>query len=149
MKRCVYQQLTRRTNQLFIIAISIINVHCLLIASVKIHFLNMENIMDTSNQTELEAAVLRRLLSHLQNHTEVQNMDLMILADFCRNCLAKWYLAAAKENNVEMDYDKAREFIYGMPYSEWKTKHQLEATPEQLAAYEQAQSRKQQAKDKN
>ena len=105
--------------------------------------------MDTSNQTELEAAVLRRLLSHLQNHTEVQNMDLMILADFCRNCLAKWYLAAAKENNVEMDYDKAREFIYGMPYSEWKTKHQLEATPEQLAAYEQAQSRKQQAKDKN
>ena len=102
--------------------------------------------MDTSNQTELEAAVLRRLLSHLQNHTEVQNMDLMILADFCRNCLAKWYLAAAEENNVEMDYDKAREFIYGMPYSQWKSNHQLEATAEQMAAYEQAQARKQQEK---
>lgn len=100
--------------------------------------------METSNQTELEAAVLRKFLNHLQTHTEVQNIDLMILADFCRNCLAKWYMAAAEENNVEMDYDKAREFIYGMPYSEWKTKYQQDATPEQLEAYQQIQIRKQQ-----
>lgn len=93
--------------------------------------------MITTNQTELEAAVLRKLLAHLQNHQEVQNIDLMILADFCRNCLAKWYLSAAEQNNVEMDYDKAREFIYGMPYSEWKKKHQLEATEEQMTAYKE------------
>jgi hypothetical protein len=98
--------------------------------------------METSTETELEAAVLRRLVTHLQTHAEVQNIDLMILADFCRNCLAKWYLAAAEENNVAMDYDKAREFIYGMPYSEWKEKHQQEATPEQMSAYQDAQQRK-------
>lgn len=100
--------------------------------------------MDPQTQTELEAAVFRRLVQHLQNHTEVQNIDLMILADFCRNCLAKWYLAAAQEKNLPIDYDQAREIIYGMPYDTWKERYQQEATPEQLAAYE----RKQQAKAK-
>ncbi|MGR8934433.1 MAG: DUF1244 domain-containing protein [Gammaproteobacteria bacterium] len=99
--------------------------------------------MDRQTQTELEAASFRRLLQHLQTHTEVQNIDLMILADFCRNCLAKWYLAAAQERDLAMDYEQAREAIYGMPYTTWKDKYQTEATPEQLAAYE----RKQQAKN--
>ena len=67
----------------------------------------------------------------------------MILADFCRNCLAKWYLEAAEERKVEMDYDRAREIVYGIPYSEWKEKYQLKATPEQLAAYDEVQRRKQ------
>lgn len=98
--------------------------------------------MDQQTQTELEAAAFRRLVRHLQTHPEVQNIDLMILADFCRNCLAKWYLAAAQEKNLAMDYEQAREAIYGMPYSAWKELHQQEATAEQLAAYE----RKQQAK---
>lgn len=100
--------------------------------------------MDPQTQTELEAAVFRRLIQHLQNHDEVQNIDLMILADFCRNCLAKWYMAAAQEKNLLIDYDQAREVIYGMPYETWKERYQKEATPEQLAAYE----RKQQAKAK-
>lgn len=85
---------------------------------------------------EIEAGVLRRLLSHLDSHKEVQNIELMILADFCRNCLAKWTVAEAKEHGVEIDYEKAREYIYGMPYSEWKEKHQTAATPEQMAAFE-------------
>jgi len=89
-----------------------------------------------SKQTELEAAAFRRLLSHLQNHTEVQNIDLMITGDFCRNCLAKWYAAAAEEQGVAIDYEQAREIVYGIPYGEWKTKFQTEATPEQLAAYD-------------
>jgi uncharacterized protein len=92
--------------------------------------------MEQQTQTELEAAAFRRLLNHLQTHTEVQNIDLMILADFCRNCLAKWYLAAAQEQQVEIDYEQAREIVYGMPYSEWKEKYQQQATAEQLAAYE-------------
>ena len=82
----------------------------------------------------LEAAVFRRLLAHLDDHTEVQNIDLMNLAGFCRNCLSKWYVAAAEEQGVTVDYEAAREIVYGMPYSEWKQKHQREATPEQLAA---------------
>lgn len=80
--------------------------------------------MDDSIRTELEAAAFRRLVAHLREHTEVQNIDLMNLADFCRNCLSKWYLAAAKEKGSDMDYETAREIIYGMPYSEWKQKHQ-------------------------
>ncbi len=76
--------------------------------------------MDKHSQTDLEAAVFRRLISHLQKHPEVQNIDLMNLADFCRNCLAKWYLAAAAEQGIDMNYDQARELIYGMPYDEWK-----------------------------
>ncbi len=96
--------------------------------------------MDKHIQTELEAAAFRRLISHLQQHTEVQNIDLMNLADFCRNCLAKWYMAAAKEQEVAMDYDIAREYIYGMPYSEWKDEFQQKATAEQMALFESKKS---------
>ena len=84
----------------------------------------------------LESQTFQRLIKHLQDHTEAQNIDLMILADFCRNCLAKWYLAAAEKEGVDMDYDRAREKIYGMPYPEWKEKYQTKATPEQMAAFE-------------
>lgn len=91
--------------------------------------------LDPQTRTELEAAAFRRLVAHLGERTDVQNIDLMILANFCRNCLSKWYKAAADERGVELDMDTAREAIYGMPYSEWKEKYQLEATPEQLAAY--------------
>lgn len=91
-------------------------------------------IVDQDTKTQLEAAAFRRLIHHFQTHTDVQNIDLMILADFCRNCLAKWYAAAAQEQNVALDYEQAREIIYGMPYKEWQSKYQAEATPEQLAA---------------
>ena len=91
--------------------------------------------MDRQTQTHIEAAVFRRLLDHLDAHKEVQNIDLMILADFCRNCLAKWYASAAAEQGESIDYEQAREIIYRMPYAEWKENYQLEATPEQLAAY--------------
>lgn len=80
--------------------------------------------MDDKTKIELEAAAFRRLVAHLQEHKEVQNLDLMNLAGFCRNCLSKWYLAAAEERGVEMNYDQAKKIIYGMPYSEWKEKHQ-------------------------
>jgi len=93
--------------------------------------------MDKSTQTEIEAAAFRKLVSHLQKETDVQNIDLMILAGFCRNCLAKWLTASAQEQNVSLDYEDARERVYGIPYSEWKGKYQLKATAEQLAAYEQ------------
>lgn len=95
--------------------------------------------MDKNLQTELEAAVFRKFVAHLQKHTEVQNIELMILADFCRNCLAKWYAAAAEERGVNLDYEQARELIYGMPYKEWRDKFQSEATPEQLEAYDAKQ----------
>jgi len=91
---------------------------------------------------EIEAAVFRRLLEHLDNHKEVQNIDLMILADFCRNCLAKWYMTEAKERGEEVDYDQAREIIYGMPYNEWKDKFQQKATAEQMAAFDARQAAK-------
>lgn len=80
--------------------------------------------MDEKTQLELEAAAFRRLLEHLDNHKDVQNIDLMNLAGFCRNCLSKWYLAAAEERGIEIDYDDARERVYGMPYTEWKQKYQ-------------------------
>jgi len=80
--------------------------------------------MDKQTQTELEAAAFRRLVAHLQERKDVQNIDLMNLAGFCRNCLSKWYLAAAEDQGVEMDYDAAREYIYGMSYDEWKQKYQ-------------------------
>jgi hypothetical protein len=80
--------------------------------------------VEESTHTELEAAAFRALVKHLRENTEVQNIDLMNLAGFCRNCLSKWYLAAAEEKGEEMDYDTARELIYGMPYSEWKDKYQ-------------------------
>lgn len=91
--------------------------------------------MDKQTQTELEAAAFRALVAHLDARKDVQNIDLMNLAGFCRNCLSKWYLAAAQEQGVAMDYDQAREQVYGMPYEEWKNKHQPAATPEQLAAF--------------
>ncbi len=92
--------------------------------------------MDQDTQDKLDAAAFRRLLSHLDNRKDVQNIDIMILADFCRNCLGKWYKSAADDLGVEMSSEAAREHIYGMPYSEWKAKHQAPATPEQLAAFE-------------
>ncbi|MHC6645060.1 DUF1244 domain-containing protein [Alteromonas sp. HB246098] len=88
--------------------------------------------MDKQTQTEVEAAVFRRLVEHLDANKDVQNIDLMILADFCRNCLAKWYSAAASEQGADIDYEAAREVVYKMPYSEWKKKYQLPATDEQL-----------------
>ena len=81
---------------------------------------------------EIQSEVFEMLIKHLQNKTEVQNIDLMNLADFCRNCLSKWYVSAAKEKGIEVSYDDAREIVYGMPYSEWKNLYQKEATKEQL-----------------
>jgi hypothetical protein len=88
-----------------------------------------------SDREKIEAAVFRRLLEHLDERKEVQNIDLMNLAGFCRNCLSKWYVAAAEEAGQPVDYDEARELVYGMPYAEWKDKYQTPATPEQLAAF--------------
>ncbi|MFT7220170.1 MAG: hypothetical protein ACI8Z1_001787 [Candidatus Azotimanducaceae bacterium] len=93
--------------------------------------------MDAQTKTELEAAAFRRLVEHLGDNTQVQNIDLMNLAGFCRNCLSKWYRAAAEDKGIEMDYEEARETIYGMPYGEWKSKYQAEATDEQKAALDQ------------
>ncbi len=91
--------------------------------------------MDDKIRTELEAAAFRTLVDHLRERTDVQNIDLMNLANFCRNCLSKWYKSAAEERGLDMDYEQAREVIYGMPYAQWKEQYQLEATPEQLAKY--------------
>ena len=91
--------------------------------------------MDTSTRTELEAAAFRTLVRHLRDHPDVQNIDLMNLAGFCRNCLSKWYRAAAEERGMDMDYEAAREIVYGMPYAEYKARHQKEATAEQIAAF--------------
>jgi hypothetical protein len=95
-----------------------------------------------TDTTALEAAAFRRLLKHL-NHdrSDVQNIDLMILAGFCRNCLADWYREAAEDAGVAMDKEQARERIYGMPFADWKAQHQREASPEQLAAFKAAQER--------
>lgn len=101
--------------------------------------------IDPSTQTELESAVLRRLLQHLREHPEVQNIELMVTADFCRNCLAKWLQAAAEERGLDLSPEAAREFIYGEPYELWKTKYQREATPEQLTKFEQRQKSRQEA----
>ena len=94
-----------------------------------------------SNINNIEAAVFRRLLEHLDSRKDVQNIDLMNLSGFCRNCLSKWYIAAAAEEGVAVDMDSARERIYGMPHSEWKEKYQAEATPEQLAAFDKSAPR--------
>ena len=98
--------------------------------------------MNQETQTKIEAAVFKRFLKHLDEHKEVQNIDLMILADFCRNCLSKWYSAAAEEIGESVDYDQAREVVYGMSYAEWKANHQLKATPEQMKAFEAKQQNK-------
>jgi hypothetical protein len=95
---------------------------------------------NTDPNTEIEAAVFRRLLAHLDEHKEVQNIDLMNLAGFCRNCLAKWYVAASAEAGVETDYEAARERVYGMPYSEWKSRYQQDASPESIASFNAKQN---------
>jgi hypothetical protein len=93
--------------------------------------------MDSEQQQtqQIEAAVLRRLLEHLDEHKEVQNIDLMNLAGFCRNCLSKWYRAAAEDQGVTLDYEDAREIVYGMPYAEWKTRYQSDASAAQLDTF--------------
>ena len=88
--------------------------------------------MDKNTKKELQSAVFEKLIKHLRERKDVQNIDLMNLAGFCRNCLSKWYLAAAEKKNINLDYNQSRELIYGMPYDEWKAKHQKEATKEQL-----------------
>ena len=93
--------------------------------------------MDKTTRTEIEAAAFRGLVEHLQRRTDVQNIDLMNLAGFCRNCLSKWYMGAAKERGLEVSYDDAREVVYGMPYDQWKTQFQQEATPEQTQKFEE------------
>lgn len=97
--------------------------------------------MDKAMQTEVEAAAFRRLVAHLARRTDVQNIDLMIHGGFCRNCLADWYGEAAGERGVTLSKDEAREVIYGMPFAAWKARHQPEAMPEQLAAFEAAQKK--------
>jgi hypothetical protein len=89
--------------------------------------------VDKKLQVEMEAAAFRRLLDHLRTRTDVQNIDLMNLAGFCRNCLSNWYLAAAEERGVKVTRDEAKAMVYGMSYDEWKAKYQKEATPEQAA----------------
>ncbi len=92
--------------------------------------------MDDRTRTEIEAAAFRGLVAHLRERTDVQNIDLMNLAGFCRNCLAKWYRAAAAEQGIEMSDPEAREIVYGMPFPEWKAQYQGEASEEQKARFE-------------
>ena len=98
--------------------------------------------MDPTTQTELEATVLRRLLEHLDARKDVQNIELMILAGFCRNCLSKWFVEAAAERGLEVALEAAREMVYGMPYGEWRKHHQPPATAEQLRRFEAVQKAK-------
>ncbi len=93
--------------------------------------------MDKDTRTKIEAAAFRGLVSHLQRRNDVQNIDLMNLAGFCRNCLSKWLRAAAEGNSVNLDYDEARDMIYGMSFREWQRLYQKEATPEQKQIFEQ------------
>jgi hypothetical protein len=92
---------------------------------------------DEKTRTELEAAAFRRLVSHLRARTDVQNIDMMNLAGFCRNCLSNWYMDAAAERDIALSKDEAREIIYGEPYKQWQAKYQTEATGDQKAAFEQ------------
>jgi hypothetical protein len=94
--------------------------------------------MDETTRTELEAAAFRRLVNHLRDRTEVQNIDLMNLAGFCRNCLSNWLKDAADARGVPLTKDESREHVYGMPYEEWKARHQAEARPDQVAAFQAA-----------
>lgn len=93
--------------------------------------------LDQQTRTELEAQVLRTLIGHLNKRSDVQNIDLMNLAGFCRNCLSKWYVAAAQSKGLELSLDEARELIYGMSYDEWKANYQKDANSEQLEAFRQ------------
>lgn len=92
--------------------------------------------LSPADQQALEAAVFRRLLAHLDSRKDVQNIDLMNLAGFCRNCLSKWYVAAAEEANIALDYEDARTRVYGIPYSDWKTQYQKEASNVQLETFQ-------------
>ncbi|MEM8664932.1 MAG: DUF1244 domain-containing protein [Pseudomonadota bacterium] len=94
--------------------------------------------MTDAERTELEAAAFRRLVSHLRERTDVQNIDMMNLAGFCRNCLSRWYQEAATESGLDLDKEDAREIVYGMPYSEWKDRYQTEANEAQKAAFAKA-----------
>ncbi len=94
-----------------------------------------ETELDDRTRIELEAAAFRTLVGHLRKRTDVQNIDLMNLSGFCRNCLSKWYRAAAEERGLDLSYDQAREIVYGMPYETWKAEHQTEASAEQKAAF--------------
>ena len=96
---------------------------------------------DEAIRIEIEAQVFRKLVQHLRAHPEVQNLDLMNLACFCRNCLSKWYASAAAEQGLELDYEQAREIVYGMPYAEYKQRHQREASPEQLERFAAAEKK--------
>jgi hypothetical protein len=97
-----------------------------------------QNPLDQNTRTELEAAVYRRLVEHLRSRTDVQNIELMNLAGFCRNCLSNWMKDAADAKGVPMTKEQSREIVYGMPYDEWRAKHQKEASAEQKAAFEKA-----------
>jgi hypothetical protein len=92
--------------------------------------------MDENSRLELEAAAFRGLVEHLRRRTDAQNIDIMNLAGFCRNCLSKWYMAAAEERGIGMSYDEAREVVYGMPYDDWKARYQKEASEEQKNTFE-------------
>jgi hypothetical protein len=94
--------------------------------------------MTEQQQLELEAAAFRRLVQHLRSRPDVQNIDLMNLSGFCRNCLSKWYKAAADDLEIDVSMDQAREEIYGMPYAQWKSRYQKEATAEQQAAFDKS-----------
>ncbi len=94
--------------------------------------------MDDQTRIELEASAFRSLVEHLRERTDVQNIDLMNLSGFCRNCLSRWYQEAANDKGIQLDKDSAREIVYGMPFSEWRDKYQLEATPEQQAKFKDA-----------
>ena len=96
--------------------------------------------IDDKARTEIEAATFRRLLNHLDEHKDVQNIDLMNLASFCRNCLSKWYSAEADARGIDVTLDNAQEMVYGMPYSDWKSKYQTEASVEQLEKFKQQTS---------
>lgn len=94
--------------------------------------------LDDRTRTELEAAAFRRLVSHLRERTDVQNIDMMNLAGFCRNCLSNWMKDAADERSIPLSKDESRELVYGMPYEQWKSQHQKDATPEQQAAFDKS-----------
>jgi hypothetical protein len=97
--------------------------------------------IDSTTRTEIESQVFRQLITHLQKYPEVQNIDLMNLGYFCRNCISKWYRAAAAERGVEIDYDQAREIVYGMPYGDYKDRYQNKATPEQIEAFGESEKK--------
>ncbi|MCY4259938.1 MAG: DUF1244 domain-containing protein [Rhodobacteraceae bacterium] len=97
--------------------------------------MNEQSATNEQTRTELEAAAYRRLRDHLRDHTDVQNIDLMNLAGFCRNCLSRWYMEAANDRDIAMDKAAAREIVYGMPFDEWKARYQREASAEQKAEF--------------